>query len=98
LIIPAFEELGKWAKIKGIEFSNNNELIENDQVNELIAKEIQKYTKQFSRVEQIRKFKLLAAEWSQASGELTPTMKVKRRVIEQKYAREIDSMYPKDME
>ncbi|NMB64159.1 MAG: long-chain fatty acid--CoA ligase, partial [Spirochaetes bacterium] len=66
--------------------------------NELIAQEIQKYTKQFSRVEQIRKFKLLEAEWSQASGELTPTLKVKRRVIEQKYAKEIESMYPKDMD
>jgi len=70
----------------------------NDQVNELIAQEIQKYTKHFSRVEQIRKFKLLEAEWSQASGELTPTLKVKRRVIEQKYAKEIESMYAKDME
>ncbi|HXK65868.1 MAG TPA: AMP-binding protein, partial [Spirochaetota bacterium] len=98
LVIPAFEELGKWAKKQGIQFTNNKELIENDKVNELIAQEIQKYTKQFSRVEQIRKFKLLEAEWSQASGELTPTLKVKRRVIEQKYAKEIESMYPKDMD
>lgn len=98
LIIPAFEELGKWAKRKGIQFTNNKELIENEQVNDLIAQEVQKYTKQFSRVEQIRKFKLLEAEWSQASGELTPTLKVKRRVIEQKYAKEIESMYPKEIE
>jgi len=61
---------------------------------ELIGKEVEKYTKQFSRVEQIRKFRLLDAEWTQETEELTPTLKLKRRVIEKKYAKEIESMYP----
>ncbi|MEW6527206.1 MAG: long-chain fatty acid--CoA ligase [Spirochaetota bacterium] len=98
LVIPNFEALGKWAKQKGISFSSNADLIKNDEVNKLIESEIAKYTKQFSRVEQIKKFTLLEAEWTQATGELTPTQKVKRRIIEQKYAKEIEAMYPPDIE
>lgn len=94
LVIPAFESLKKWAKKNNIEFASNNDLIEKDEVNKLIASEIDKYTKQYSRVEQIRKFKLLEAEWTQQTGELTPTQKVKRRIIEAKYGKEIESMYP----
>lgn len=93
LIIPVFDELKKWAKSKKISFSNNSELISNELVVGLIAEEIDKYTKRFSRVEQIRKFKLLDAEWTQATEELTPTLKIKRAVVEKKYAREIESMY-----
>ena len=52
--------------------------------------------KDFARVEQIRKFTLLDTLWSQETGELTPTLKVKRRVISQKYAQYIEAMYPKD--
>ena len=60
---------------------------------ELFQKEIEERMKNFARVEQIRKFKLLLTEWTQETGELTPTLKVKRRVIEKKYAQEIESMY-----
>ena len=94
LVIPAFEELKKWAKSKGVPFTNNTDLINNKEVIDLIGKELEKYTSQFARVEQIRSFRLLDAEWTQATGELTPTLKVKRRIIEQKYAQEIESMYP----
>ncbi len=98
LVIPNFEALTKWAKQKGISFASNADLIKNDEVYKLIEGEIAKYTKQFSRVEQIKKFTLLEAEWTQATGELTPTQKVKRRVIEQKYAKEIEAMYPPDID
>ncbi len=96
LIIPAFEALEKWAKRSGISFASHKDLIDNSEVNKLIAGEIEKYTKQYARVEQIRKFKLLDAEWTQQTGELTPTQKVKRRIVESKYAKEIESMYPAD--
>lgn len=94
LVIPAFPEVEKWAKSQGIEFSSRKDLINDSRVVDLVGKEIEKHTKQFARVEQIRKFKLLDAEWTQATDELTPTLKVKRRVIEKKYAAEIESMYP----
>jgi long-chain acyl-CoA synthetase len=94
LIIPAFEELKKWAKKNGISFNTNKDLIENDEVKKLIDGEIKKYMKDFARVEQIRKFRLLDAEWTQATGELTPTLKVKRKIVSEKYTKEIESMYP----
>jgi len=98
LVIPDFEAVGKWAKQKGIKFANNSDLIKNDEVIQLIGNEIAKYTKQYSRVEQIKKFTLLEAVWTQETGELTPTQKVKRKVIEQKYAKEINAMYPPDLD
>jgi len=94
LVIPSFPEVEKWAKQQGISYSGHGDLVNNRQVIDLIAQEIDKHMKQFSRVEQIRKFKLLDAEWTQATDELTPTLKVKRRVIEKKYAGEIESLYP----
>jgi long-chain acyl-CoA synthetase len=96
LIIPAFEELHKWARNNDVPFTDNRDLISNDKVIDLIAQEIEENTKQFSRVEQIRKFRLLDVEWTQETDELTPTLKVKRRIIEKKYAQEIESMYPAD--
>ncbi len=94
LIIPAFEETKKWALKNSITFTDNTELIKNEEVINLIGSEIEKYTAKFSRVEQIRKFTLLDAEWTQESGELTPTQKVKRKVINTKYSKEIEAMYP----
>lgn len=94
LVIPSFDDVKKWAKANQISFNGNADLIEKSEVIELIGGEIEKYTKQFSRVEQIRKYKLLDAEWTQETEELTPTLKLKRRVIEKKYAKEIESMYP----
>ena len=96
LVIPAFEELHKWARNNDIAFTDNRDLISNEKVIDLFANEIGEHTQQFSRVEQIRRFRLLDAEWTQETDELTPTLKVKRRIIEKKYAREIEGMYPPD--
>ena len=94
LIIPAFDALEAWAKRNNITYSDTQELINNEQVIALFDQEVKKGTKMFSRVEQIRKFKLLKAEWTQETGELTPSLKVKRRVIMEKYGKEIEAMYP----
>ncbi|HPN13529.1 MAG TPA: long-chain fatty acid--CoA ligase, partial [Spirochaetota bacterium] len=94
LIIPSFENLQKFAKSKGLSFSGNSDLVSNKQVNELIQGEISRIMKSYARVEQIRKFTLLEAEWTQDTGEITPSLKVKRRVVEDKYRNEIESMYP----
>lgn len=98
LIVPAFPELTKWAETKGISFSFEDELFANPDVQKLIRAEIDKNTEQYARVEQIRKFTILNAEWTQETDELTPTQKVKRKIINAKYAKEIEAMYAGDGE
>ena len=93
LIIPAFDVLMKWAENQDIAFKGKEDLIRDDRVIGLYERVIRDYTKQFSGVEQIKKFRLLSNEWTQGTGELTPTLKYKRRIIEKKYAREIEGMY-----
>lgn len=94
LVVPAFAELASWAKAKGIEASDRAALVGNDAVVKLFEEEIAKCTCDLGQVEQIKKFTLLPAEWSQETGELTPTLKVKRRVIDQKFSTQIEAMYP----
>lgn len=93
LIVPAFPEVERWAQEEGIKFENREDLVKHKRIQELFEAEIRKLTRRFARVEQIRKFRLLPHDWSQEAGELTPTLKSKRRVIEDKYSREIEEMY-----
>lgn len=96
LVVPAFPELEAWAEGEGISFNDVTELLTNSKVNDLFRKEIDGRTTQFARVEQIRKFTLIKAEWTQETGELTPTQKVKRNVITEKYSQQIEDMYKED--
>ena len=96
LVIPSFEEGMKWAKKQGLSIQSKEDLIKSEEFNRLIASELDKHTARFSRVEQIRRFRLLDAEWTQETGELTPTQKVKRNVVSEKYSREIEELYPPD--
>ena len=96
LVVPAFAGLEQWAAGRGIAFSSKDELINNDDVRQLISDEIKEFTKDLARVEKIKKFTLLADEWSQETDELTPTLKLKRRVLNMKYASLITRMYPED--
>ncbi|HVN71191.1 MAG TPA: long-chain fatty acid--CoA ligase [Desulfomonilia bacterium] len=94
LIVPAYAALEAWAKENNVTFTGKKDLIVNPEVQKLYAKELEEHMKDYARVEQIRKFTLLESEWSQDTGELTPTMKVKRKVINQKYGPQIEAMYP----
>ena len=94
LIVPAFTTLESWAKEKNIPFSGRPDLIKNPEVNKLFEQETEAQLKDYGRVEQIRKFVLLETEWSQDTGEMTPTMKLKRKVIREKYEKQIESLYP----
>jgi long-chain acyl-CoA synthetase len=65
----------------------------NAQVREVIEEHIEKANEKFARVEQVKRFKILPRDLSQQGGELTPTMKVKRNVVADKYAGEIEALY-----
>jgi long-chain acyl-CoA synthetase len=93
LIIPAFEVLEPWAKENGVTFADRSELVKHAKVQALFEQQIKAFTKDFGQVEQVKKFTLLDREWLQETGELTPTLKVKRRVIAVKYAHAIEKMY-----
>lgn len=94
LIVPSFPTLEIWAKDKNIPFTGRQDLIRNPEVNKFFEQEIAVQLKDYGQVEQIRKFILLEKEWSQDTGEMTPTMKLKRKVIYQMYAKQIESLYP----
>lgn len=82
-----------WAQSNGAKGSSVQELAEDPVIHEEISRAVEEANKRFSNVEQIKKFKILGAEWTAESDELTPTLKLKRRVIDEKYAGEIDEMY-----
>jgi long-chain acyl-CoA synthetase len=73
--------------------SDLESLVENDKLLEAVQKEVDKANEQMARVEQIKKFKLLPTEWEPGGDELTPTMKLKRKPIAQKYEDEIEALY-----
>ena len=93
LIVPSYESLEDWAKKEGIKFSSRAELIKNPKVISFYQNIINKRQENLGQVERIKKFTLLENEFSQETGEITPTMKVKRKVVEEKYKDLIDAMY-----
>ncbi|MBN1382957.1 MAG: long-chain fatty acid--CoA ligase [Deltaproteobacteria bacterium] len=96
LIVPAFEALESWANEKSISFTSRSDLINNPEVINLYEQEVTNHMQDYARVEQIRKFYLMDKEWSQDKGEMTPTLKLKRKIIQEKYINEIESMYPSE--
>ena len=96
LIVPAFNNVRKTLKDQNPNktFSDNNaELIQQPETIALMQGVIDKYNPLFGHPEQIKKFTLLAHEWTIDSSELTPTLKLKRKIIEQKYTAQIEKMY-----
>jgi long-chain acyl-CoA synthetase len=86
LIVPGYDFVREWAKAKGIAVGNTNEeVIENEKVIARIQKEVDEINQEYGKFEQIKKFALLPAEFSIVGGELTPTLKLKRKVIMAKY-------------
>lgn len=93
LIVLDPEVAPNWASQQGIEATSLPELAANPAVVEEIQTGVDEANKAFSRVEQIKKFTILPTEWTPESEELTPTLKLKRRVIDEKYSAEIERMY-----
>ncbi|APE45979.1 long-chain fatty acid--CoA ligase (plasmid) [Sulfitobacter alexandrii] len=87
------ETTGKWAQANDVQYTTYRTLAENPKVRELIAGEVARVNDRFARVENIRKFEILRKELDHDDGELTATMKVRRKAIEAKFADEIQTIY-----
>ena len=87
------ENVEKFAQDNDVPFSNYASLTRAKEVQELIQKEIDRINTKFARVEQIKKFFLLDTQLSAEDEELTPTMKLKRKLVQSKYAAQIEAMY-----
>jgi len=93
LIVPSFPNLKEWMKHKGLPFTTNEDVINHPQVLELYRELIDSFNKFFNHVEQVKKFELLPYEWSIDSGELTPKMSLKRKVVMEKYKDAVQRIY-----
>ena len=93
LIVPEWEQIESYARLKGIEIVSHADLCRNPRIIDLFERQIESLTPDLARYEKIKKIALIENEFTIAGGELTPTMKVKRRVIADKYRKVIDRMY-----
>jgi long-chain acyl-CoA synthetase len=98
IIQPEFEFVRKWAKGKNIELITREEIAASDLVRDRIWKEVEKYNKRFGHIQQVKKIALVPDLWSIETGELTPTLKVKRDVITSKYQHIIDQIYNENLD
>ena len=93
LIVLDPEVTPKWARARGIEAPSLADLALHREVLAEVERGVAEANSHLARVEQVRKFKVLPNEWTAQTGELTPTMKRRRRVIVERYAREIEQLY-----
>ncbi len=93
LIVPSAPNLKDWMQHKGINFTTIEDAVNNPKVLDLYRELIDSFNKFFNHVEQVKKFELLPHEWTIDSGELTPTLKLKRKVIMEKYKAAVDRIY-----
>jgi long-chain acyl-CoA synthetase len=93
LIVPSFGNLRDWAKRQGIAATSNEELIRQPKVIEMYRELIESFNKYFNHVEQIKKFELLPQDWSIETGEMTPKMSLKRKVLMEKFKPAIERIY-----
>ena len=93
LVVPVWEQLESYCKLKGIEVESHGELCRHPRIIDLLQRQIDALTPDLARYEKIKKVALLENEFSIEGGELTPTLKIKRRVIDEKYRDVIEKLY-----
>ena len=93
LIVPSVPNLKEWMQHKGIKFTTIEDAVHHPKVLDLYKELVDSFNTFFNHVEQIKKFELLPNEWTIDSGELTPTLKLKRKVIMEKYKTAYDRIY-----
>lgn len=95
LIVPAFEALEEYAREINLKYENKMELIRNTDIQKLFEDRLETIQTELARFEQVKKFTLLPREFSIEQGEITPTLKLRRKIIMERFQKEIDAMYGK---
>lgn len=93
LIIPNFPHLKDWARQNGIADNSNESLVKNEKIKDLYTDLVESFNKYFNHVEQIKKFELLSRDWTVETGELTPKLSLKRKVIMEKFKDSVERIY-----
>ena len=93
LIAPNFVVLEDWARHRGVEAQTRAELVADSRVIALYAEIVRQVNAGLANFETLKRFRVVADEWTQESGELTPSMKLKRRAVTARYAAAIDEIY-----
>jgi len=96
LVVPSFEALETWAQKKQIPYTSMEDLVKHPDVIAFFQKRITYHSKPLAQYETIKKFRLLSNAFTVETGEITPTLKMKRKNINEKYKEIIDSMYEQD--
>ncbi len=96
LIVPNFDKLEEYARFNGIPFADRSELVKNEKIADFIKAEVDRATPNLASFEKIKKIALLDRDFEIEKGEITPTLKVKRNVIEKKYQDLINALYEED--
>lgn len=93
LIVPSFPNLKEWCRINGISVTSHEEIIRNPKVLDMFKDLVESFNKYFNHVEQVKRFELLPNEWSVDTGEMTPKLSLKRKVVMEKYRDSIERIY-----
>ena len=93
LIVPSFNHLESWCNVKGYEYNGPENTVKDKKVVDRIQREVNLANKALDKTEQVKKFKLLPVNFSVEEGELSPTLKLKRKVILDKYKLLIEELY-----
>ena len=93
IIVPDFIALREYADSHKIEYKSNKDLVDKKEIHELMDKDMEQFQKQLANYERVRKFTLLDHPFSIETGEITPSLKIKRKFVEERYGKIIDEMY-----
>ena len=93
LIIPNFEYLRNWCEVKDIEFVSRDKAVRTPEIIRRIRREVERFNQDLDQTEQIKKFRLISDEWTTDSGEISPTLKLRRKFIIEKYSKVIEETY-----
>jgi long-chain acyl-CoA synthetase len=93
LIVPDMDALREYASARGIQYKNNDELLQHAEINSLMEQVIQSRQKDLSNFEKVRRFSLIGEPFTIENGEMTPSMKIRRKAVEERYNDLIEAMY-----